>query len=166
MHRERECAHTGASPLTCRSDFEIVLVFRADDLSALMLTLGTADFSPSHQSSAVSAPSLPPQNAINYIITCQRMEVSWRLEFTHFLRAALMEARDGGKKSGNRARHWRRHKADLHGEATEPRSGRKRPSYHGCMVAACHIGCRKRCLRLTLSESLFSLGEERRFDLK
>ena len=55
------------------------------------------------------------------------------LEFTHFLRAALMEDRGGGKKSGNRARHRRRHKADLHGEATEPRSGRKAelPRLHG-----------------------------------
>ena len=35
-----------------------------------------------------------------------------------------MEARDGSQKSGNRARHRRRHQADLHGEATEPRSGR------------------------------------------
>ena len=71
-----------------------------------------------------------------------------------------MEDRDGDKKSGNRARHRRRHKADLHGEAVA------RPSYHGCMVAACHIGGRKRCLRLTLSESLFSLEVECRFDLK
>ena len=44
-----------------------------------------------------------------------------------------MEDRGGGKKSGNRARHRRRHKADLHGEATEPRSGRKAelPRLHG-----------------------------------
>ena len=45
----------------------------------------------------------------------------------------LMEARDGGKKSGSRARHRRRHQADLHGEATDPRSGRKAalPRLHG-----------------------------------
>ena len=34
---------------------ETVVVFLLNDLSALMLTLGTADFSPPHQSPAVSA---------------------------------------------------------------------------------------------------------------
>ena len=52
---------------------------------------------------------------------------------------------------------------------TEKRLSREavaRPSYHGCMVAACHIGGRKRRLRLTLSESLFSLEAKRKLDLK
>ena len=44
-YMKRKCAHTGAPPLTCRLTFEIVAVFRMNDLSALMLTLGAADFS-------------------------------------------------------------------------------------------------------------------------
>ena len=52
---KRQCAHLGAPSLTCRSILKYVVVFRMNDLSALMLTLGVADFSPPHQSSAVSA---------------------------------------------------------------------------------------------------------------
>ncbi len=52
---KRQCARTDAPSLTCRSDFRKVAVFRVNDLSALMLTLGTADFSPPHHSFTVSA---------------------------------------------------------------------------------------------------------------
>ena len=38
-----------------RSILKCLVVFRVNDFSALMLTLGVADFSPPHQSSAVSA---------------------------------------------------------------------------------------------------------------
>ena len=65
-YMKRQRALSGASSLQCRSVQEILVVFCENDLSALMLTLGVADFSPPHQSSAVSAPSLPPQNATNY----------------------------------------------------------------------------------------------------
>ena len=36
-YMKRQCAQTGASSLTCRSVFEIVVVFLVNDLLALML---------------------------------------------------------------------------------------------------------------------------------
>ena len=36
-YTKRQCAQRGASSLTCRSKFEIVVVFRKNDLLALML---------------------------------------------------------------------------------------------------------------------------------
>jgi hypothetical protein len=42
---KRQRALSGASSLQCRSVQEILVVFCENDLSALMLTLGVADFS-------------------------------------------------------------------------------------------------------------------------
>ena len=51
---KRRRALLGAPSLTCRSDSKVE-VFRGNDLSALMLTLGLADFSPPRQSFTDSA---------------------------------------------------------------------------------------------------------------
>ena len=54
-YMKRQCALSGASSTYMPFKIEIVVAFRENDLSALMLTLGLADFSPPHQSFATAA---------------------------------------------------------------------------------------------------------------
>ena len=65
-YMKRKCAHKDAPSLTCRSCFEIVVVFLENDLLALMLNSifsAHLDFSPPAPKSCSH-----PQNAVNYTI--------------------------------------------------------------------------------------------------
>ena len=75
---KRKCAHTGTPPLTCRSEIEIVAVLRVNDLSALMLTLGAADFSRrtkvSRKRRRGDTPPYHSQNGTDYTTTSLQKE--------------------------------------------------------------------------------------------
>ena len=95
-YMKRKCAHMGAPPLTCRSDFEMVLVFRGNDLLALMLNSFSAhlDFSP-------PAPKFCSrlQNAINYI---KLPPLNVNLSPPPFFMAVfVLKNRDSGKGSSS-----------------------------------------------------------------